>query len=673
MSGTETFTNLDYRITQKEIKSCILKLKPGKTVGMDRISAEMIKASVDQLLPVYDKLFNSIFRKGFYPSNWKESFIVPLFKSGSHKDPSNYRGIAINSALSKVFSMILTHRLESFAKDNQLIDDTQIGFRKGSRTVDHMFLLTTLVDKYVKKLKSPLYVCFVDFRKAYDSVWRHALLYKLSRLNINGLFFNIINSMYENNKMCIKVKNSHRSHFFTSNIGVRQGDAISPILFNLYVSDLQSYIGYDSDAPLLDTSVVNCLMYADDLVLMSRTEIGLQGLIDKLSDYCTRWKMEVNIDKTKVMKFSGNGHKCKTNFFYREKMIENVLNYKYLGLVFNASGTWSNAMENLSVRGMKALFSLKRYICTGNIKVRLGLKLFDQMIKPILCYGSELWSACDLGKRKFRTEDGLAKYLDSTAVEKIHIKFCKFIIGVNKRAVNLAVKGELGRFPVSFSCIIQAFKYWHHLQETSNSLLREAASVSKSLHDNGISTWFSFYDRVRKLINVKVDDSSAAVSLLSYLCEKFRIYWVNTISSFSKLDTYSSFKSRFCMEGYLDTISNRAHRVCYSKIRISNHRFAIETGRFRKVPRNERWCLFCKKQSDSVVEDEKHILLHCPLYELNRKQLFSCVYELCPNFKHLNDDERLNYLLNSDGPIVKSVARFFYLANLTHSNVNISK
>ena len=71
-------------------------------------------------------------------------------------------------------------------------------------------------------------------------------------------------------------------------------------------------------------------------------------------------------------------------------------------------------------------------------------------------------------------------------------------------------------------------------------------------------------------------------------------------------------------------------------INNSNHRFAIETGRFRKVPRNERWCIFCKKQSDSIVEDEKHLLLHCPLYEIHRKQLSSCVYELCPNFKHLN-------------------------------------
>ena len=69
------------------------------------------------------------------------------------------------------------------------------------------------------------------------------------------------------------------------------------------------------------------------------------------------------------------------------------------------------------------------------------------------------------------------------------------------------------------------------------------------------------------------------------------------------------------MEGYLDTILNRTHRIWYTKIRISNHRFAVETGRFSKIPRDERLCLFCKKHTNSVTEDEKHVLLHCPWYE----------------------------------------------------------
>ena len=120
----ENCLELESFFCKDEIKTCISKLKSGKTVAMGRISAEMIKTSVDRLLPVYEKLFNSIFRKGIYPHNWK-SFLVPLFKSDSRKDPSNY-SITINSTLDEVFSMVLTNRLESFAKDNQLIDNTQI-------------------------------------------------------------------------------------------------------------------------------------------------------------------------------------------------------------------------------------------------------------------------------------------------------------------------------------------------------------------------------------------------------------------------------------------------------------------------------------------------------------------------------------------------------------------
>ena len=221
-------------------------------------------------------------------------------------------------------------------------------------------------------------------------------------------------------------------------------------------------------------------------------------------------------------------------------------------------------------------------------------------------------------------------------------------------------------FPISFSCIIQAFKYRYHLQEASNSLLREAAFVNKGLFDSGIT----FYNRVCKLINTTTDDPSCVVNLLNFMCDKFRTYWFNTVSSFSKLDTYTSFKCRFDMEDYLDTISNREHRVQYRKIRISNHRLAIETGRFNKTQRNDRLCLYCKHHSKSDIEDEKHILLRCPRYDVYRNELFAYVDELCPRFKELNGFEKFNYLLNSDGPIVKAVARFFYKANTTNLNDN---
>ena len=107
---------------------------------------------------------------------------------------------------------------------------------------------------------------------------------KLLVVNITCLFFNILKSKYANNEMCITASNSHRSHFFTSNGDVLQrgGGAFSPILFNLYASDLQSYLSFGTEAPLLDASYVTCLVFAVDLVLVSRLEERLQGLIDKL-------------------------------------------------------------------------------------------------------------------------------------------------------------------------------------------------------------------------------------------------------------------------------------------------------------------------------------------------------------------------------------------------------
>ena len=98
----------------------------------------------------------------------------------------------------------------------------------------------------------------------------------------------------------------------------------------------------------------------------------------------------------------------------------------------------------------------------------------------------------------------------------------------------------------------------------------------------------------------------------------------------------------------------------------------METGRFSKTPREERLCAFCKAKQKPSVEDEMHVLIHCPRYAFLRKDLYDCIYHLCPNFKDLNDDHKFNYLLNSDGPVVKVLARFFYLASLEHSSVKDS-
>jgi len=186
---------LDFPFTPVEVLNGLKLLKTGKASGIDSISNEMLKYGAKHLCQPLVSLFNTILDKGTFPSNWNTSILTPIHKSGDKSNADNYRGIAISSCLSKLFTLILNNRLQNFAERNKILDDTQFGFRKRCRTSDNVFILKSLIDKYTNKKGGKLFVCFVDMRKAFDSVWRDGLFYKLHQCGIGGNCFNIIKSM----------------------------------------------------------------------------------------------------------------------------------------------------------------------------------------------------------------------------------------------------------------------------------------------------------------------------------------------------------------------------------------------------------------------------------------------------------------------------------------------
>jgi len=167
---------LDKPITMREIFKAIKTLKNNTSCGSDGIKNEMIKGCTcnSNMINCICKLFNMILTTGKFPTSWRDSTIIPIFKNGNPTDPNNYRGIAISSCLSKLFARVLNDRLEGVCNNHHIISDCQIGFRRGFRTTDHIYLIKSVIDKVVKKGKY-LYVCFVDFSKAYDRIWREAL------------------------------------------------------------------------------------------------------------------------------------------------------------------------------------------------------------------------------------------------------------------------------------------------------------------------------------------------------------------------------------------------------------------------------------------------------------------------------------------------------------------
>ena len=290
---------LDGRITPKELEDALNNLKGGKAPGPDEIIGEYLKMFGQIFEDILLKLINVIFSQHIYPSGWALNFLKPIYKKDSTKDPDNYRGLAIGSAFSKLFSFILLKRLINFIDLKNLLSPEQIGFIKGKRTSDHIFFLQTIVEKIVRRNKKKLYVVFIDFKKAYDTVNRELLMKRLQSLGINGIFMRNIMAMYEKTEYCIKLNNGHTLPI-KSNLGLKQGCPLSPMLFNLYIDGIKDIFDEQCDPIKIQNTKINHFLYADDLVIFSESKVGLQRGIDKAHKFAKVMRLTINVKKVKL-------------------------------------------------------------------------------------------------------------------------------------------------------------------------------------------------------------------------------------------------------------------------------------------------------------------------------------------------------------------------------------
>jgi hypothetical protein len=221
------YNELDVSISQEEILKAISKLKNNKSPGLDNITNNMLKSGQQRLLPCLKKIFNACLTSGNYPTIWAEGYVVPIYKTNDTADRNNYRGITVTAAIGKLFNSVLNYRLDAFLRNNELIHQSQIGFTKKARTTDHLFVLKCILDEYCSERNGRVYACFVDFQKAFD--------------------------------------------FFSVHLGVKQGDNLKTNLFKIFINDLPSCLDKSLDPVYLDEKPIRYLMYADDIVLLSRT------------------------------------------------------------------------------------------------------------------------------------------------------------------------------------------------------------------------------------------------------------------------------------------------------------------------------------------------------------------------------------------------------------------
>lgn len=300
------------------------------SAGPDLYINEFFKNGSDVLLNYIHTLFNKVFEVGYFPEIWSEGFIVPIFKKGDKNEVSNYRGITLLSTVGKLFTRILNNRLNSWAEEYNIYIEAQAGFRTNMSTIDNIFILNALISHNLNS-NTHLYCAFIDFTKAFDYVVRNILWYKLIKEGVRGKILDIIKSMYNAVKSKVKHENA-LSEAFTCNIGVRQGECLSPFLFSMYLNDLEEEL-LVKGANGIDIGMIKLflLLYADDIVLFGESPEELQNTLKLLEDYCSRWKLTVNTSKTKIMIFKKSGRlPANLRFTYNGAEIEIVNKFIYL-------------------------------------------------------------------------------------------------------------------------------------------------------------------------------------------------------------------------------------------------------------------------------------------------------------------------------------------------------
>ena len=318
----------------------------------------------------------------------------------------------------------------------------------------------------------------------------------------------------------------------------------------MYINDIFDIAnnGNKVDICLAEGKKVNALMYEDALIFFSDTEEGLQNLIDKLGEYCEKWRLEVNVKNTKTMVFSRGNKLAQCCLKYKNKNLENVKTFKYLGLSISSKNcNFNPTIDDVSVKANRAVFALNNKYEISKLPMKLAIKLFNSFITPILLYGSEVWGP-------FLDYDYLS--WEASKIERVQMQFIKRLLGCNIQTSNIMASGEIGVRPLLLNIIKRVVGYINSIRNRPNSTVNAAYDFEST---NGINPSFcSFVDKFN--LNCPNIYEKSKLELNRICQDSYDRFWWEKINKSPKAVSYATFKRAVHYEKYLDQIKNPKHK-----------------------------------------------------------------------------------------------------------------
>lgn len=375
--------------TLQEVQEAIKRLKNNKSPGSDQIPSELFKNGGENLTLFIHKIIGRVWAEEYMPDEWQIGIICPLHKKGDQLDCRNYRGITLLNTIYKIFSNILYNRLSYHTET--LLGEYQSGFRPGRSTVDQIFVLRQILEK-THEFNIDTFHLFIDFKAAYDSILRNKLYEAMNEFQIPSKLIRLVKTTMSKVICKVRIEND-TSDAFQTNTGLRQGDALACLLFNIALEKTVRDANLENRGTIYNKSM-QIMAYADDVDIVARTLRKSKETFEVFSTSAESMGLEINVDKTKLMA-STPGNRAQNigqNVNMGEVNVEVVQHFTYLGSLVNTENMVSDEIKRRIMLANKCYFGLSKHLRSRNLSWKTKTLIYKTLILPVLTYGSETWT-----------------------------------------------------------------------------------------------------------------------------------------------------------------------------------------------------------------------------------------------------------------------------------------